>query len=313
MRKEIQDHTILSLTHSIINLPVNGLPDQMSQDSMRGTRAAASYSRRRAANACMVCRSRKTKCDNQRPLCGFCASTGGDCRYIDSDPSQFDRASLAILQRLGELESTLVNHIDESFKQHELNAADLARSIGRSAREHTAEHHFDNHEGQSTADWTPGSLNPPSGQTNATHSQSFDRDAGLADFLEDRPPSSKVLLQASEMFADSVLKWPIFSQATPHLERELHVPIIEFWTQSDGNQKRAHIQTGRVATLLNLDSNVVNELVENFLANNHIKNPVLDVESLRADAREVAEIGPQWDEKSCLIVSVDPANHLSSC
>jgi hypothetical protein len=282
----------------------------MSQDSLRGTRAASSYSRRRAANACLVCRSRKTKCDNQRPLCGFCASTGGECRYVDSDPSQFDRASLAILQRLGELESNLVNHMDESFKQHELNAANLARPSERFARETTAEHHFDNHGDRSTANWTPGSLNPPSGQTNAGRSQRFHRDAGLADFLEDRPPSSKVLLQVSEMFADSVLKWPIFSQAAPHLEREMHVPIIEFWAQSDGSQGRAQSQTGRVATLLNLDSNVVNELVENFLANNHIKNPVLDVESLRADAREIAEIGPQWDEKSCLIVSVPPANNL---
>jgi hypothetical protein len=107
------------------------------------------------------------------------------------------------------------------------------------------------------------------------------------------------------MFADSVLKWPIFSQAAPHLERELHVPIMEFWTRSDSNMGRTQSQTGKKgATLLNLDSNVVNKLVENFLANNHIKNPILDVELLRADAREFAEIGPQWDERSCLIVRV---------
>jgi hypothetical protein len=44
--------------------------------------------------------------------------------------------------------------------------------------------------------------------------------------------------------------------------------------------------------------------VENFIANNHVKNPILDIESLRADVREFAETGPQWDERSCLIVSV---------
>jgi hypothetical protein len=277
----------------------------MAQESPRGTRAASSYSRRRAGNACLVCRSRKTKCDNQRPVCGFCASTGGECQYVDSDPSQFDRASLAILQRLGELESSLVNHIDDAFKQHELTTADLARPVGRFVDEAPTRHHFGSHDGRSTAGWTPGSLNSPGGQKAFAHSRGLQRDGDLADILEDRPPSSKVLLQASEMFADSVLKWPIFSQAAPHLERELHVPIMEFWTRSDGNIGRTPSQTGnKGATLLNLDSNVVNELVENFLTNNHVKNPVLDVESLRADAEEFAEIGPQWDEKSCLIVSV---------
>jgi hypothetical protein len=231
---------------------------------------------------------------------------------VDSDPSQFDRASLAILQRLGELESALVNHIDDAFKQqHELTAADLARYTGRCVHETPTEHHIGSHDGRSAAGWTPGSLNPPSSQTNVAHSQGLQRGGGLADVLEDRPPSSKVLLQASEMFADSVLKWPIFSQAAPHLETELHVPIIEFWTQAGGNMGRAQSQTGKKgATLLNLDSNVVNELVENFLTNNHVKNPILDVESLRADAREFAEIGPQWDEKSCLIVSVPLVDFL---
>jgi hypothetical protein len=135
------------------------------------------------------------------------------------------------------------------------------------------------------------------------------RDGGPADLLEDRPPSSKVLLQASEMFADSILRWPIFSQAAPQLERELHVPIIEFWTQSDGNMGHTQSQTSKKgATLVNFDSDVVNELIENFLANNHVKNPILDVESLRADAREFAETGPQWDEKSCLIVRISRRN-----
>jgi hypothetical protein len=224
---------------------------------------------------------------------------------VDSDPSQFDRASLAILQRLSELESSLVNHIDDSFRQHELTAADLARSSGRFVPEVSTEYHLGSRGGRSTAGWTPGSLNPPSGQTNANHSPELRRDDGPVDLLEDRPPSSKALLRASEMFADSVLNWPIFSQAAPHLEEELHVPILEFWTQSDSDMRQMQTQTGKKgATLLNSDSDVVNELVENFLANNYVKNPVLDIESLRADAREFAETGPQWDERSCLIVGI---------
>ncbi|KAL4882063.1 hypothetical protein BJY04DRAFT_217755 [Aspergillus karnatakaensis] len=74
-------------------------------------RAAGSYERKRAGRACIVCRARKTKCDNNRPVCGFCAATGGHCQYTEdeaTDHSRLDRGSLAILQRLAEMERTLV-------------------------------------------------------------------------------------------------------------------------------------------------------------------------------------------------------------
>lgn len=37
----------------------------------------------RAVTACQTCRNRKTKCDNQRPTCGYCAKTGGSCSYLE--------------------------------------------------------------------------------------------------------------------------------------------------------------------------------------------------------------------------------------
>lgn len=43
-------------------------------------------------------------------------------------------------------------------------------------------------------------------------------------------------------------------------------------------------------------------LIEDFLALVHIKNPILHPDSLRLYARNVAENGPQWDSKSCLVV-----------
>src|ERR1700744_5815207 len=62
-----------------------------------------SYPRKRAVTACQLCRSRKTKCDNQRPSCGTCVSLDVRCNYRDrtsNDLSTFDPASLAILDRL---------------------------------------------------------------------------------------------------------------------------------------------------------------------------------------------------------------------
>ncbi|KAI5778124.1 hypothetical protein EDC01DRAFT_375061 [Geopyxis carbonaria] len=72
------------------------------------SRSGASYPRKRAVSACLVCRSRKTKCDNQRPRCGFCQQTGAECGYNESEKlATFDAASLAILDKLAHLEALI--------------------------------------------------------------------------------------------------------------------------------------------------------------------------------------------------------------
>jgi hypothetical protein len=58
--------------------PENGAP----------TRVAGSYQRTKAGNACLICRARKTKCDNVWPACGFCKKTGGECTYTQPSPQR---------------------------------------------------------------------------------------------------------------------------------------------------------------------------------------------------------------------------------
>lgn len=72
-------------------------------------RGNAAYPRKRAVTACEVCRARRTKCDNQRPACGFCTRTGAKCNYSTDiqDYSAYDAASLRILERLDDLEVLL--------------------------------------------------------------------------------------------------------------------------------------------------------------------------------------------------------------
>lgn len=74
-------------------------------------RGTASYQRKRAVAACQTCRSRKTKCDNRRPACSFCESAGATCLYATQDLSAYDPASLAILDRLDQLENNIKHHI----------------------------------------------------------------------------------------------------------------------------------------------------------------------------------------------------------
>jgi hypothetical protein len=272
----------------------------MSQGTLNRSRAAASYGRRRAANACSICRSRKTKCDNQRPECGFCAATGGDCRYADSDPSQFDRATLALLQRLGDLESGLVSHIDQRLNEYVvLTAHGKQRTRGLNNGTSTVVQNRV-YEGPSPTPWESGTFRPTSSGIDAATGYGFEPGHVPSDMNGDEPPSSTVLRQVSEMFSDSVLKWPIFSHAAPHLENELQTPVLQVWAQATTSNSS---YSEKKRTLgLNLDSDVIHELVENFLSNNHVKNPILDVDSLRADTRDFGETGAQWDERSCLVV-----------
>ncbi|KAF5626783.1 3-isopropylmalate dehydrogenase [Fusarium tjaetaba] len=68
-------------------------------------RPDVTYSRKRAIAACRICRVKKIKCNNVRPVCGSCVSSQSTCVYESSgeDHSSFDPASIAILQRLNQV------------------------------------------------------------------------------------------------------------------------------------------------------------------------------------------------------------------
>ncbi|KAK9860466.1 clr-1 [Penicillium brevicompactum] len=67
------------------------------------------YPRKRAATACQICRRRKTRCDNVRPTCGFCADIGATCSYqpTGQESNAFDPASMALLEKMNYVVSLL--------------------------------------------------------------------------------------------------------------------------------------------------------------------------------------------------------------
>ena len=71
-----------------------------------------------------MCRQRKTKCDNQRPACGFCVAAGGECIYPDADTTKFDRASQAILDRIGVMEANILDELKNLESGGTVNGAD---------------------------------------------------------------------------------------------------------------------------------------------------------------------------------------------
>jgi hypothetical protein len=50
---------------------------------------------------------------------------------------------------------------------------------------------------------------------------------------EDAPPSAEVLLRASDMSIESILKGPIFSDSTPQMATALEIPLIRVVGQPD--------------------------------------------------------------------------------
>jgi hypothetical protein len=49
-----------------------------------GGRGVTAYPRRRALTACQLCRVRKTRCDNARPTCSYCARLGVQCSFAST-------------------------------------------------------------------------------------------------------------------------------------------------------------------------------------------------------------------------------------
>lgn len=145
-------------------------------------RQAASYNRRRATRACIICRTRKTKCDNQRPVCGFCTATGGECRYPDdegTDHSTLDRGTLAILQRLGSMEKSLTALISGQQQQRFSPPPPSSSSA---------------HQPADPSGWRRPSTSgqQPEGS---------------------QPPSAEMICESAEMTIESISKWPVFGLA----------------------------------------------------------------------------------------------------
>ncbi len=60
----------------------------VTNQKRRASRAATTYPRKRATQACETCRFRRTKCDNARPGCAACVRLGADCSYQEADLSR---------------------------------------------------------------------------------------------------------------------------------------------------------------------------------------------------------------------------------
>jgi hypothetical protein len=231
-------------------------PDATTQKWKRAappsTRAV--YPRKRAVTACMVCRGRRTKCDNKKPKCSFCEKSGAECVSEGNDFSGFDPASLEIISRLERIERALGNDgRDEN---------DLTRVQSRTN---------ENGETYDHGRWTS------------------------------RPGDPEVLLPQN---LQKIVKWPVIAPFTMNMAMEqMPSPLTTTTTTSTTIN---HGQQSTPASGFELDFSVEQclSLVDDFIVNTHMKNPIFDEAPLKVLVKQACLDGFGWDAQSCLALLV---------
>ncbi|KAF5677435.1 heterokaryon incompatibility protein [Fusarium denticulatum] len=247
---------------------------QQGQGNKR-PRTAAMYHRKRAVTACQSCRLRKTKCDNVRPVCGFCSRSGAQCVYPgsgpDSDYSSYDPASLTILDRL--------NHVVSLLESRPL--AVLVNGSGTYDSPHEASNLIGGH----------ASIAQPLRVAPIHTSRDLTTLVPEDDVLQvlDRPD-----FPSASNNCESIMRWPIFQGLVP----EVHCFVLELDEDVEARFSDARgVSAGR-----GVQEEDFIPLSKRFLAYVHVKNPILDVKDYKKKVREAAENGPRWDGASCLVL-----------
>lgn len=126
----------------------------------------------------------------------------------------------------------------------------------------------------------------------------------LHDILTRLPPAQKheeashsiPAISLAFTAVDHVIEWPIFGT-----NRSGH--WAPFCLLATAQAQDLHKATPANGTL-QLDWDEIPSLLTKFLRMAHIMNPILDCPTLMKYGRAVVELGPQWDSRTCLVVSI---------
>ncbi|RPB24475.1 hypothetical protein L211DRAFT_807714 [Terfezia boudieri ATCC MYA-4762] len=242
------------------------------------SRAAVSYPRKRAIAACQVCRGRKTKCDNERPSCGFCRQAGATCVYESDKQATFDAASLAILDRLAKIETRLDNL-----------AVMPATCSGYQPQQPLSQ------------------LSPI--QCHRPLSQPFKAGHGILPQQSLGPPrqpqEEKHLSRLATVGStcQAILSWPIFDGA--YDPDAILAPLFEDDSDdSDDGYGGRHKHSAIDVDEEELERYDLRHLIERFLTNVQTKNPILDQGILEEYVDEIERRGFDGSGESCIVLMV---------
>ncbi|KAK2778505.1 hypothetical protein CKAH01_11750 [Colletotrichum kahawae] len=217
----------------------------------------------RASSACQTCRGRKTKCDNERPICGYCRRVGATCTYIEDSTPAMSLCQGVGPRLLGAIENltNLIQRNEENFRA----IPQLSRDLSRDSSDY------------------PDSPTAPSGRQDNLNLFTGQDGNGHDGTKKAGHPS---LSETAGL--DSVLEWPIFPKPVPF--------AIDPFSHAS---PRGEVFSPRSPPAMEFYE--LSRLVDLFLANVHPMNPVIDVSMLRQMLKQVAENGPDWSAATCLV------------
>lgn len=260
-------------------LPEDAPPPPANKRRKTTTESAGgtAYARRkRAVTACEFCRLRKTKCDNARPVCGFCRRQRATCVYGDEEEGNGgnvardheEDASAVILERLDEIKQMLQS-----------SPRGLAPTAAYPAYQ---------------PEPSAGAAVPSPGH------QGFDVEGAA-----DRGETSRTLYPA--LRCESMLRWPVFDGLIPEEDARIESFILEFGSDLD-DTAAVEDRIGPSSTSYGaaagsgIRDDAFVPLCQKFLMHVHPRNPILEGRELVTYAKLAAEHGVGWDSASCLVV-----------
>lgn len=133
--------------------------------------------------------------------------------------------------------------------------------------------------------------------TPAIHQQVAPQNATIS--ARDHSSTDYLRIPPCATSTSGILQWPVFEAEFP-----LNCLNTSFVPSYDEQAEHSEISSVRSSGGgFGVQEEEIEGLVEDFLTFVHIKNPILHPDTLRSYARKVAENGPRWDSKSCLVVS----------
>lgn len=265
--------------------------------------------RKRSSTACHFCRLRKTKCDNVKPVCGFCRDNGAVCVYSDTEaiPGDYTRTNdsgATCLQETKSGNEEIIARLDE-IKRLLLRPGSTGLDLPFQL---------------AVTPSTPVVQQTPHTQYTAPHTKDRGLEAGIDSLNDHRFPHPYAAARCEKL-----LSWPIFDGliSTEHAAIESFicdtqhefVDDEEDLDESDSSpdfrpecvnswhtaHRSAHATTfqGR-----GISDDAFVPLCSKFLAHVYPRNPILKADELMQYAKAAAENGLSWDAPSCLVVSV---------
>lgn len=142
--------------------------------------------------------------------------------------------------------------------------------------------------------------NPSLARSSSADAVPHDYAAPAEELNDEQGMFDQLRIPTSQTTPDAILSWPIFDHRWPASFNT--DPVFEA-ELSDGANAQPSTRTNVSFQACGINEEMIPNLVQNFLHYVHIKNPVVDADSIVWSARTVSEEGIKWDATSCLVVS----------